>query len=149
MQFKESGAKVEVLVYAGLDQKKGQPLLKKLGSFDKYTYKPSPGLLDKLNPEQRDQLAAECERRHQAAIGLNRQHYVASLAANLRGASDSLRNGASLTEQQSAETWDAIGELLKAMREAGYPRPTRRRRSRVSPAQPDLLETSLQADDEV
>jgi hypothetical protein len=125
VQFKEQGSKVQVLLYIGFDEAKKSPIVRSVGSFDKYTYKPSPGLIDKLTPEQRDELEAEWQRRRKAAVGLNRQHYINSLAANIRGACESLDNQAALTQQQSAEIWDAMAELVRAMREAGYARPTR------------------------
>lgn len=140
MQFKEQGGKVQVLLYTGFDEAKNAPLVRIVGSFDKYTYKPSPGLLDKLSLEQRDELDAECNRRRQAALALNRQHYINSLAANIRGACDSLDNNAALTPQQSDEIWDAMADLVRAMREAGYPRPSRDRKPGAEAGQGSLFD---------
>jgi hypothetical protein len=84
VQFKEQGGKVQVLLYSGYDELTHTPRIKKVGSFDKYTYKPSPGLMDKLNATQRDELQAEFERRRQLALGLNRQHYLKSLVPTLQ-----------------------------------------------------------------
>lgn len=140
MQFKEQGGKVQVLLYTGFDDAKNAPIVRIVGSFDKYTYKPSPGLLDKLSIEQRDELDAECNRRRQAALALNRQHYINSLAANIRGACDSLDNNAALTPQQSDEIWDAMAELVRAMREAGYPRPSRDRKPGAEAGQGSLFD---------
>ena len=140
MQFKEQGGKVQVLLYTGFDEARNAPIVRIVGSFDKYTYKPSPGLLDKLSIEQRDELDAECNRRRQAALALNRQHYINSLAANIRGACDSLDNNAALTPQQSDEIWDAMADLVRAMREAGYPRPSRDRRPGAEAGQGSLFD---------
>jgi hypothetical protein len=140
VQFKEQGGKVQVLLYTGFDEAKNAPIVRIVGSFDKYTYKPSPGLLDKLSIEQRDELEAECNRRRQAALALNRQHYINSLAANIRGACDSLDNNAALTPQQSDEIWDAMADLVRAMREAGYPRPSRDRRPGAEAGQGSLFD---------
>ena len=140
MQFKEQGGKVQVLLYTGFDEAKNAPIVRIVGSFDKYTYKPSPGLLDKLSIEQRDELEAECQRRRQAALALNRQHYINSLAANIRGACDSLDNNAALTPQQSDEIWDAMAELVRAMREAGYQRPARDRKHGAEAGQGSLFD---------
>jgi hypothetical protein len=140
VQFKEQGGKVQVLLYTGFDEAKNAPIVRIVGSFDKYTYKPSPGLLDKLSLEQRDELDAECNRRRQAALALNRQHYIKSLAANIRGACDSLDNNAALTPQQSDEIWDAMADLVRAMREAGYPRPSRDRRPGAEAGQGSLFD---------
>jgi hypothetical protein len=129
VQFKEQGGEA-----------KNAPIVRIVGSFDKYTYKPSPGLLDKLSLEQRDELDAECNRRRQAALALNRQHYINSLAANIRGACDSLDNNAALTPQQSDEIWDAMADLVRAMREAGYPRPSRDRRPGAEAGQGSLFD---------
>ncbi|MET0962053.1 MAG: hypothetical protein ABWY05_04440 [Noviherbaspirillum sp.] len=140
MQFKEQGGKVQVLLYTGFDEAKNAPVVRIVGSFDKYSYKFSPGLLDKLNFEQRDELEAECQRRRQAALALNRQHYINAVAANMRGACDSLDNNAALTPQQSDEIWDAMAELVRAMRQAGYPRPTRDRKAAADPGQSSLFD---------
>jgi hypothetical protein len=140
VQFKEQGGKVQVLLYTGFDEARNAPIVRIVGSFDKYTYKPSPGLLDKLSIEQRDELDAECNRRRQAALALNRQHYINSLAANIRGACDSLDNNAALTPQQSDEIWDAMAELVRAMREAGYPRPSRDRKPGAEAGQGSLFD---------
>jgi hypothetical protein len=140
VQFKEQGGKVQVLLYTGFDEAKNAPIVRIVGSFDKYTYKPSPGLLDKLNVEQRDELEAECQRRRQAALALNRQHYINTLAANIRGACGSLDNNAALTPQQSDEIWDAMAELVRAMREAGYQRPARDRKHGVDAGQGSLFD---------
>jgi hypothetical protein len=131
---------VQVLLYTGFDEARNAPIVRIVGSFDKYTYKPSPGLLDKLSIEQRDELDAECNRRRQAALALNRQHYINSLAANIRGACDSLDNNAALTPQQSDEIWDAMAELVRAMREAGYPRPSRDRKPGAEAGQGSLFD---------
>ena len=140
MQFKEQGGKVQVLLYTGFDEARNAPIVRIVGSFDKYTYKPSPGLLDKLSLEQRDELDAECNRRRHAALALNRQHYINSLAANIRGACDSLDNNAALTPQQSDEIWDAMADLVRAMREAGYPRPSRDRKPGAEAGQGSLFD---------
>jgi hypothetical protein len=140
VQFKERGGKVQVLLYTGFDEARNAPIVRVVVSFDKYSYKPSPGLLDKLSLEQRDELDAECNRRRQAALALNRQHYINSLAANIRGACDSLDNNAALTPQQSDEIWDAMADLVRAMREAGYPRPSRDRRPGAEAGQGSLFD---------
>jgi hypothetical protein len=140
MLFKETAGKVQVLLYSGASDAKGAPVIRTVGSFDRYTYKPSAGLLDKLNAEQRDELQAECDRRRQAAVSLNRQHYIQSLAVNLRGAVESLQNDAALTPQQSAEIWDAMQSLVQALRVAGYARPTRTATaSNIDPGQGSLF----------
>lgn len=140
MQFKEKGGKVQVLLYSGYDEAKQAPRIKSVGSFDKYTYKPSPGLMDKLNPQQRDELQAEFERRRQLALGLNRQHYIKSLIPNLHGACNSLRNQVELTQEEASGIWEALDELGKALRQAGYPKLTKARPGVANPYQSPLLE---------
>lgn len=138
MQFREKGSKVEVLLYSGYDEVKQVSRIKVVGSFDKYTYKPSPGLMDKLNVQQRDELSAEWERRRALALGLNRQHYINSLVPTLRGASDSLRNQIAVSPEQASQIWEALDELGKALRQAGHPKPSRSR-----PGSPDTSQAPL------
>ena len=140
VQFKEQGGKVQVLVYVGYDKVKCRAIVKMVGSFDKYTYKPSAGLLDKLTVEQRDELQAECDKRRQIALGLNRKHYINSVAANLRGASDALNGDVPMTAEQAAEVWAAMGDLVKAMRKAGHVRPAKIKSVTENPRQASLIE---------
>lgn len=139
MQFKEQGGKIQVLLYSGYDEATQTPRIKKVGSFDKYTYKPSPGLMDKLNESQRDELQAEFERRRQLALGLNRQHYVKSLIPTLQGACESLRNAVALDAEEAARIWEAMEELGKALRQAGHPKSGKSRGATADPNQPPLL----------
>lgn len=139
MQFKEQGGKVQVLLYSGYDEATQTPRIKKVGSFDKYTYKPSPGLMDKLNAAQRDELQAEFERRRQLALGLNRQHYLKSLIPTLQGACESLRNQAALDADEAGRIWEALDEMGKALRQAGHPKPGKNRAAATHPNQPPLL----------
>lgn len=139
MLFKEQGGKVQVLLYAGYDEATNIPRIKKVGSFDKYTYKPSPGLMDKLNAAQRDELQAEFERRRQLALGLNRQHYLKSIVPTLEGACESLRNGVRLDTTEASRVWDALDDMGKALRQAGHPRTGKGRTSLPDPHQPPLL----------
>lgn len=139
MQFKEQGGKVQVLLYAGYDEAKQTPLIKKVGSFDKYTYKPSPGLMDKLNAAQRDELQAEFARRRQLALGLNRQHYLKSLIPTLQGACESLREHTALEADEAVRIWEALEELGKVLRQAGHPKPGKSRTAVTDPNQPPLL----------
>ncbi len=138
MQFREKGSKVEVLLYAGYDESKQAPRIKVVGSFDKYTYKPSPGLMDKLNAQQRDELSSEWTRRRELALGLNRQHYINSLVPNLQGACEGLRNQLPVSAEQASQIWEALDELSKALKQAGHPKPSRSR-----PGTPDLLQAPL------
>lgn len=139
MQFNEKGSKVQVLLYSGFDEVKQVPRIKIVGSFDKYTYKPSPGLMDKLNPQQRDELEAEWERRRKLAEGLNRRHYLNSLVPTLQGACDSLRNHTKLEAEEADRIWEQMDELAKALRQAGFPKPSKSRAATASPTQPPLL----------
>lgn len=139
VQFNEKGSKVQVLLYSGFDEAKQVPRIKIVGSFDKYTYKPSPGLLDKLNPQQRDELEAEWERRRRLAEGLNRRHYLNSLIPTLQGACDSLRNQTKLEAEEATRIWEQMDELAKALRQAGFPKPGKSRPGITSTHQPPLL----------
>ena len=140
VQFKEQGGKVQVLVYVGYDKVKCRAIVKMVGSFDKYTYKPSAGLLDKLTVEQRDELQAECDKRRQVALGLNRKHYINALGANLRGAYDALNGDVPMTAEQAADVWAAMGDLVKAMRKAGHVRPAKIKPVAENPRQASLIE---------
>lgn len=139
VQFNEKGSKVQVLLYSGFDEAKQTPRIKLVGSFDKYTYKPSPGLMDKLNPQQRDELEAEWNRRRRLAEGLNRRHYLNSLIPTLQGACDSLRNHTQLEAEEADRIWEQMDELAKALRQAGFAKPGKARVAALSTNQPPLI----------
>ena len=62
MQFKEQKGRVQVLAYDGYDKEKRRAIVKMLGSFDRYTYSPSVGLLENLTDEQMMELQSEIEK---------------------------------------------------------------------------------------
>ena len=66
MQFKEQKGRVQVLAYSGYDKEKRRAIVKMLGSFDRYNYSPSVGLLENLTDEQRMELQSEIEKRRQS-----------------------------------------------------------------------------------
>ena len=66
MQFKEQKGRVQVLAYEGYDKEKRRAIVKMLGSFDRYDYSLSVGLLEKLTVEQKEELQSEIDRRRQS-----------------------------------------------------------------------------------
>lgn len=57
MQFKHVGNKVQVISYLGYDKEKKRAIVKRIGSLDRVTLDPEPGMLERMTEGQRKELA--------------------------------------------------------------------------------------------
>ncbi len=124
MQFREQAHRIQVLAYRGYDKEKKRAIIKLLGSFDRYSFSPSDGLLDNLTAEEKIELEAHIETMRQSVEKTNRQCGARNVASRIVSAADSItREEFDISDEWAADTWAAIDALAKAMRKAGYPKP--------------------------
>jgi len=127
MQFREQARRIQVLAYRGYDKEKKRAIIKLLGSFDRYSFSPSDGLLDNLTAEEKIELEAHIETMRQSVEKTNRQYKARHVASQIASAADSItREEFDISDGWAADCWAAIDELSRAMRKAGYPKPPRK-----------------------
>lgn len=130
MQFREQANKIQVLAYRGYNKEKRRAEVKMLGSFDRYSFKLSDGLMDSLTDEEKKELTAHIERLRQSSEERSRQYLMSSVIDKLAEADTLLVAGMAfditrLDVDRAASVWRSIKALEAMMTEAGYPRPKR------------------------
>jgi len=124
MQFKRQGRRVQVLAYRGYNKEKHRAIVKMMGSYDVYSYKPSDGLINSLTDDEKKELQSHIEKERQEAEKRNRQYYAKSAASQIKEVADMIQgDDFEPSEAWAADTWAAIETLTKALRKAGYNKP--------------------------
>ena len=139
MQFKEQKGKVQVLVYSGYDKEKRRAIVKMVGSFDRYDYSLSVGLLDRLTVEQKEELQSEIERRRQSHDKSMRQASILYSDSRIKEYADIVSSGEyDIPPEKADQIWEAMDLLAKSLRKAGFKKPHKTHLERVSDDQPSL-----------
>ncbi len=139
MQFKEQKGKVQVLVYSGYDKEKRRAVVKMVGSFDRYDYSLSVGLLDRLTVEQKEELQSEIERRRQSHDKSMRQASILYSDSRIKEYADIVSSGEyDIPPEKADQIWEAMDLLAKSLRKAGFKKPHKTHLERVSDDQPSL-----------
>ena len=139
MQFKEQKGRVQVLAYDGYDKEKRRAIVKMLGSFDRYDYSLSVGLLEKLTVEQKEELQSEIERRRQSYEKEARQRAILYSDTSIKNYADIVSSGEyDIPPEKADQIWEAMDLLAKSLRKAGFKKPLKTHSERVSGDQPEL-----------
>jgi hypothetical protein len=139
MQFKEQKGRVQVLAYDGYDKEKRRAIVKMLGSFDKYDYSLSVGLLEKLTVEQKEELQSEIDKRRQSNDKLMRQAAILYSDSRISDYADIVSSGEyDIPPEKADQIWEAMDLLAKSLRKAGFKKPHKTHLERVSDDQPSL-----------
>ena len=139
MQFKEQKGRVQVLAYDGYDKEKRRAIVKMLGSFDKYDYSLSVGLLEKLTVEQKEELQSEIYKRRQSNDKIMRQAAILYSDSRISDYADIVSSGGyDIPPEKADQIWEAMDLLAKSLRKAGFKKPHKTHLERVSDDQPSL-----------
>lgn len=139
MQFKEQKGKVQVLVYSGYDKEKRRAIVKMVGSFDRYNYSLSVGLLDSLTVEQKEELQLEIERRRQSHDKAMRQASILYSDSRIKEYADIVSSGEyDIPAEKAAEIWEAMDLLARSLKKSGFKKPRKTHPERVQDDQPSL-----------
>ena len=152
MQFREQANKIQVLAYRGYNKEKRRAEVKMLGSFDRYSFKLSDGLLDSLTDEEKKELTAHIETMRQSADESHRQYVMSSVIDKLAEADALLVAGMAfditrLDADRAAAVWRSIKALESMMTEAGFPRPKRAYGKKKAAPATDPRQQALPVDD--
>ena len=139
MQFKEQKGRVQVLAYDGYDKEKRRAIVKMLGSFDRYDYSLSVGLLEKLTVEQKTELQSEIERRRQSHDKSMRQASILYSDSRIKEYADIVSSREyDIPPEKADQIWEAIELLVRSLKKAGFKKPLKTHSERVSGDQPEL-----------
>ena len=139
MQFKEQKNKVQVLAYEGYDKEKRRAIVKMLGSFDRYDYSLSVGLLERLTVEQKEELQSEIERRRQSDDKRMDSYIISDSHSRINKIADIISSGEYDSQAIMADKiWEAMDLLARSLKKAGFKKPPKTHSERVSGDQPEL-----------
>ena len=139
MQFKEQKGRVQVLAYEGYDKEKRRAIVKMVGSFDKYDYSLSVGMLEKLTDEQKTELQSEIERRRQSHDKAMRQGAILYSDSRIKEYADIVSSGEyDIPDEKAVQIWEAMDLLARSLKKAGFKKPRRTHSESVQDDQPRL-----------
>ena len=139
MQFKEQKGRVQVLAYEGYDKEIRRAIVKMLGSFDRYDYSLSVGLLEKLTVEQKTELQSEIDRRRQSHDNAMRQGAILYSDSRIKEYADIVSSGEyDIPAEKADRIWEAMDLLARSLKKAGFKRPPKTHSESVSSDQPSL-----------
>ena len=133
MQFKKVGRRVQVLRYDGYDKAKKRAIVKMLGSLDLWhDYEPTVGLIESLTSLEKEEVQSYILLKRLCAEEIKRLSALNLIDSYIKMAADCIEDGlhADAPAEWAEKTWAAIDRLTKAMRKAGYSRPSKKSDSR-------------------
>ena len=137
MQFKEQKGRVQVLAYDGYDKEKRRAIVKMLGSFDRYDYSLSVGLLEKLTVEQKTELQSEIERRRQSDDKRMDSYIISDSHSRINKIADIISSGEyDIPTEKADQIWAAMDLLARSLKKAGFKKPPKTHSESVSGDQP-------------
>ena len=125
MQYREQNDKVQILAYRGYNKEKRRSEVKMLGSFDKYSFKMTDGLLEAMTFEEQKEFSEKLNEMRKSGEKTSRQNKVDSLVSRIVEVDDCLKNHgltfdvSKTTDDQAAAVYSVIKALTKAMEEFG------------------------------
>ena len=139
MQFKEQKNKVQVLAYEGYDKEKRRAIVKMLGSFDRYDYSLSVGLLERLTVEQKEELQSEIEKRRQSDDKRMNSYIISDSHSRINKIADIISSGEYDSQAIMADKiWEAMDLLARSLKRAGFKKPHRTHSESVPEGQATL-----------
>ncbi len=139
MQFKEQKNKVQVLAYEGYDKEKRRAIVKMLGSFDRYDYSLSVGLLERLTVEKKKELQSEIERRRQSDDKRMNSYIISDSHSRINKIADIISSGEYDSQAIMADKiWEAMDLLARSLKRAGFKKPHRTHSESVPEGQATL-----------
>ena len=131
MQYREQGDKIQVLKYVGYNKEKRRAEVKMLGSFDKYTFKQTDGLLDGMTDDEKKEFTVKLQELKQSAEESNRQSTVNHLTHRFVMVNDCLtKHGmtfdlSKISADEAASAYAVMKAFAKALEDAGHKPPKR------------------------
>ena len=139
MQFKEQKGRVQVLAYDGYDKEKRRAIVKMLGSFDRYDYSLSVGLLERLTVEQKKELQSEIEKRRQSDDKRMNSYIISDSHSRINKIADIISSGEYDSQAIMADKiWEAMDLLARSLKRAGFKKPHRTHSESVPEGQATL-----------
>jgi len=123
MQLRESGNTIQILVYRGYSKEKRRAIVKMIGSINKYTLKPSEGLIEQLTDKERDELNGFIEQKQKTITDQRRADSFGLAITYLIQAGEAIQRhkeefNAEILSNQNNESIEFLKTATKALTKA-------------------------------
>lgn len=142
MQFREQGDRIQVLAYRGYNKEKKRAEVKMLGSYDRYTFKTTDGLLDGMTDDEKKEFTVHVENERLSAEKSNRLYNFKSTCSQILYAYDCIKNHgmtldvSKVTAEEAESIHFTMKTIAKSLEDAGHPalkRPYKSKKTEVAP----------------
>lgn len=124
MQFKQVGARIQVIAYLGYDKGKKRAITKTIGSLCRYTFKPTDGLIESLTDVQKTELQSYIDTARQSSKKGSRQYNIIMSDSRIDDITDCVSDeNLDIDETKATLIWASIAKLQKALKKRGFKRP--------------------------
>ena len=144
MQFREQGKKIQC-IRSTYDPASKRSHQKVVAAFSRWADSlPSDGL-EELTEAERAELLAWFDAKQTQAKASRQQWQASTAPRTLADLAAAIQAADTLTTAQADAVWRGLGEVAKALRKAGHPKPKRERPAPAVPAgQADLLAEAVE-----
>ena len=138
MQYREQGDRIQVLAYRGYNKEKKRAEVKMLGSYNRYSFKTTDGLLEAMTDDEKKEFTVHLENERLSSEVSNRLYRFKETYSHILYASDCIKNYGMTFDASKVTAADAeaIHATLKAMtktlEDAGHPAPKRAYKAKKS-----------------
>lgn len=143
MQFRIQGKQLQ-LIRSVYDSSKKRCVQHVIHTLSKWNDKmPSDDKIEKLTASEKEELSAYFAKKADENLASDRRNSLHSVENKFRALVDAI-SSSQLTEKQSADIWDGLSAVQKAMKKAGHTKPKLEKSKVINPGQAELIPESTQ-----
>lgn len=131
MQYREQGDRIQVLAYRGYNKEKKRAEVKMLGSYNRYSFKVTDGLLKAMTGDEKKEFTVHIENERLSSEISSRLYNFKETYSKILYASDCIKNHGMTFDASKVTATDAeaihatLKAMAKALDDAGHPAPKR------------------------
>lgn len=147
MQYREQGDRIQVLAYRGYNKEKKRAEVKMLGSYGRYSFDMTDGLLDAMTVEEQKDFTVKIDKLRLSSIQSSRQYALLETVRKLVESYDCITKHdmtfdvSNVTADKALAIYGTIDVLVKALKKAGHPKSAKKSKA-VDPASTLLSPTA-------
>ena len=96
-----------------------------VGTMGRHDKKPTAELVNRLTDSERTELSKFLSDLHDKDLSAYQAELITSAPANLKELTDAIGTAKTVSNEQAAKIWEGIGEIQKALKKAGHPKPAK------------------------
>lgn len=131
MQYREQGDRIQVLAYRGYNKEKKRAEVKMLGSYNRYSFKTTDGLLEAMTDDEKKDFTVHIENERLSSEVTSRLYNFKQTYSKILYAYDCIKNhgmtfdASKVTAADAEAIHSAMKAMTKALEDAGHLAPKR------------------------